>query len=116
MPIYVYLCERCNKVHETFQHITDDSIIACPICGEQDPLINHKVPQLPHTDMIEFARPIEMLSIALNTDDEILEFKQKCPDIDISLDPTSINYGIPIARTRKQKLQALDAVGFVEKS
>jgi len=45
---------------------------------------------------------------------EIRAFKQRCPDVDLSDDPDDPMYGVPIARSRKAKLEALKAAGFVE--
>lgn len=90
----------------------EDPLKQCPECGGVE---FHRVPCLPHTDMVEFHKPIEMLSIALNTPDEIRDFQRACPDVEISDDPADENYGVPIARSRKQKLQALRAAGFEEK-
>lgn len=36
MPIYVYRCETCKKVHELLQHIDDAPLSVCPDCGGQD--------------------------------------------------------------------------------
>lgn len=68
-----------------------------------------------HLD-VEWNTPIQMFSIGLTDDDEIKQFKQACPDVDVSTDPRDDLYGVPIARTRRQKLAALEAVGFEEKN
>lgn len=55
-----------------------------------------------------------MYSIAASTDEEIASFRNKCPDVEISSRSSDPMYGIPIARSRRDKLQALKAVGFEE--
>lgn len=32
MPIYEYECEKCGRVHEILQKITDKPLVACPGC------------------------------------------------------------------------------------
>jgi hypothetical protein len=83
----------------------------CPKC--QKPDYSKQIAQVA-TDLREFHTPIEMYSIALNDDDEIKEFKRRAPDVDVATDPRDEMYGIPIARSRKQKLQALKAMEFTE--
>jgi putative FmdB family regulatory protein len=113
MPMYSYLCSHCGHSSDEFQKMSSDPLVICPECG------NHtyaRVPTLPHTDLKEFNTPIEMFSIAMNDDDEIREFKRKCPDVEVETDPRHPNYGVPIARSRKQKLDALEAMGFTERN
>ncbi len=111
MPIYCYECDTCGHAEEDFQSIKSDAHTICPNCDLEG---YHRVPTLPNTNMKEFQTPIEMYSIGLNDDDEIRAFKQQCPDIDVANDPSDPLYGVPIARTRQQKLAALDQAGFVE--
>lgn len=113
MPIYCYQCDACGHEDEEFQHIREAALTVCPACQARE---YRRVPTLPSTDLREFRKPIEMLSIALNTDEEIREFKQQCPDVEVSMDEADDLYGVPIARNRKQKLAALDAMGFEEKN
>ena len=109
MPIYVYQCTICEKVTEEFQHINDDPLSTCGECGS--PI--KRVPTVPHVQK-EFHKPINMYSIGLNNDEEIRAFKQACPDVDVATDQRDELYGIPVARTRGQKLKALKTMGFVE--
>lgn len=112
MPIYEYECNTCHHATDEFQFMSEAELTTCPECGGET---YQKRPSLPHSDMVEFHKPIELLSIALNHDDEIREFQKAAPDVPIETDPRSEHYGIPIAKSRKQKLQALEAAGFVEK-
>lgn len=112
MPIYCYRCDACQHTVEEYQSIRDAALVECPACGDQTAF--RRVPAPTNTDMREFVKPIEMYSVAMNTDDEIRAFKARCPEVDVSTDQADPMYGIPIARTRKQKMQALGALGFTE--
>jgi hypothetical protein len=64
--------------------------------------------------MQAYHTPIELYSIAMETDEEIREFMKKAPDVHVSTDPDDDMYGVPVAASRYQKLQALKSAGFVE--
>lgn len=113
MPIYVYHCPQCDRVDEEYQGIREEPLTACPECGDGG---YHRVPTVPHSDMFEFRKPIEMYSIGCTSLEDIYEFRQKCPDVHISDDPNDPLWGVPVARNRKEKLKALKAVGFEEKN
>lgn len=112
MPIYNFTCPNCSNVTEEYMKMMSVSVVFCSEC--KLPMV--KVPSLVHTDLKEFYKPVELLSIAMEDLDQIRDFKQRCPDVDCSDDPNSPDYGVPIARSRKAKLQALDAAGFTEMS
>jgi hypothetical protein len=57
-----------------------------------------------------------MHSIACTTPEEIAQLKRAAPDVEVSTDPRDELYGVPIARNRHQKLQALAAIGWEEKN
>lgn len=63
-----------------------------------------------------FAVPIEMFSIALDNDVEIAAFRLKAPDVEISSEWANPLYGVPVARNRHQKLQALKAAEYQERN
>jgi putative FmdB family regulatory protein len=111
MPRYDYACSSCGHAAEEVHSIHLDSLTICPKC--QKPDYSKQVVPIT-TDLREFHTPIEMYSIALNDDEEIKAFKKSAPDVDVSTDPRDEMYGIPIARSRKQKLQALKAMEFTE--
>jgi putative FmdB family regulatory protein len=112
MPIYAYHCDYCGHDNDEYHKMHESPLLTCPKCGHYAPY--HKVPTLSGTDLKEFHTPIELYSVAMETDQEIREFKAKCPDVEVATDPHDPMYGVPIARSRKQKLQALEASGFVE--
>lgn len=110
MPIYSYACP-CGHADDEFQKMSSAPLTDCPKCNGKN---YHRVPTIPHTNLIEFRTPIEMFSVACNNDEEIREMQRKVPGLDISTDPRDEMYGVPIARTRAQKLAALEVAGFVE--
>lgn len=111
MPLYDYKCRTCNHEATEFQKMASEPLHVCPACYQ--PTYCKQV-SLPHTDLKEYHTPIDMFSIAMESDDEIREFMRKAPDVEVCTDPDSDVYGIPIARSRHQKLQALKAAGYVE--
>lgn len=111
MPLYDFKCRACGHAAEEYQRMSAPPSQDCPQCGA--PEYNKQV-SLPHTDLKPFHKPIEMYSVAMEDLGEIRAFKQRCPDLDLSDDPADPMYGIPVAATRKAKLQALKAAGYVE--
>lgn len=114
MPLYEYKCDQCGYEDTKFMPMTQctacTATVPCPLCAGN---FRRQI-SVPHTDLKLFNDPIEMHSIAMNHDDDINEFRRRAPDVDVSSDPGDENYGIPIARNRKQKLAALKASGFSE--
>jgi putative FmdB family regulatory protein len=111
MPLYDYRCESCGfDAKDVFHKIISDHQELCSRCGS----VMDRVPTLPHTDLKEYHTPIEMFSIGMEDQEEIRAFSIKCPDVQISTNPDDPMYGVPVARTRKAKMQALGAAGFIE--
>lgn len=110
MPLYTYACP-CGHTDDEFQKMSSTPLTTCPKCQGSG---YHRVPTVPHTNLIEFHKPIEMFSIACNSVEEIREMQAKVPGLDISTDPRDEMYGVPIARNRAQKLAALEVAGFQE--
>lgn len=111
MPLYEYRCTECGHADDEFQHMKEEHLTQCPAC---DAATYRRQVSVPHSDMVEFAKPIDLYSIGLNDDEEIAAFKRKAPDVHVETDPRSEMYGIPQAKNRKQKLAALAAMGYVE--
>lgn len=110
MPMYDYVCGACGH-EDTEYHRMGHVLSVCPKC--QRPAYLKQV-SLPHTDLKEFHTPIEMYSVAEEDLGKIRDLKRRCPDADISDDPANPLYGVPVARSRKAKLQVLKANGFQE--
>ncbi len=113
MPVYTFKCRICGHADDEYQRMSAANTQECPACHAPE---YHKQVSLPHTDLKEYHTPIEMLSIAMEDREEIRAFKQRCPHVDLSDDPRDRNYGVPVARTRKAKREALAAAGYVERS
>lgn len=108
MPIYDAKCACGHEARDVYAKM--NSLIPCPKCGGT----MERVPSLPHTDLKEFHTPIEMYSVAVEELVDVRRLKAACPDADISDDPASELYGVPVARSRKAKMQVLKATGFME--
>lgn len=113
MPLYCYRCPECGQDDTVFQGISQDRRAPRCSCGtEMDRDFQAEAPGPPRP----FATPIQMFSIACNTPEEIAQLRSAAPGVEVSDDPSDPLYGVPIARDRQQKLQALDAIGWEEKS
>lgn len=113
MPIYEYRCEECAHTSEEYQSIRSDPLTACPKCCSSS---FHRVPSLTHSLNTPYRIPIEMHSIALSNQDDIKAFKQRNSDVPISTNPNDPLWGVPIARSRAEKLKVLRNEGFVERN
>lgn len=109
MPLYDYQCECGRTQSDVFRKMQSTESQICK-CGKA----MERVPVLPHTDLKDYHTPIELYSVAMEDQAEIEEFARKCPDVQISTDPRDEMWGVPIARNRKGKLQALKAAGHHE--
>lgn len=115
MPMYSYRCCECGHEAEEFRQMKDATAVgACVVCPTCNSPAYQRLADYVHTDLKEFHTPIDMYSIALDTDEAIRAFKQQVPGVDVAEDPADPMYGVPIARSRKQKMDALKHAGFVE--
>ena len=117
MPLYAFRCDDCGHSNDEYasmsKAVTVGGYKACPMCKRP---LYRRLPDLAHTDLKEYHKPIEMLSVACNSWEEIREIQDKCPDVEISTDPESELFGVPVAKNRKQKQQVLAATGFIERN
>lgn len=113
MPLYPYACENpsCHHSDDEFQKIVDVSLTQCPRCGQET--YKRQVCQV-HTNLKEFHKPIEMYSVAVDSLEEVREMKRRNPNVEISDDPKHPLFGVPIARTRADKMSVLRKEGFIE--
>lgn len=114
MPIHDYVCVNCKHAATEYHRAAAPDIEECPKCKTP----NYKKQfALIHSPQLGYQTPIEMYSIAMQTRKTMEDFKKKAPDVDLEMDDfNDPMWGIPIARTRHQKLQALKAAGFQEKN
>lgn len=111
MPRYQYACDACEHEFETFQHIRSEPMIRCPECGK--PRLQ-RVPQMCGTLNREYKKPIEAFSIALDTEEEIDAFRDRNPGTDISRDRRHPLFGVPVLRSRAEKLRVYKREGMIE--
>ena len=110
MPDRTFVCPVCGHVSLEFQSLMDDTV---PVCCKQPMNRDYAADADPRRRPTqEFQKPIELYSIALNPE-EIPDFRRLCPGVEVA--DTGPLMGIPIARTRQQKLRALRTMGFEEK-
>jgi len=106
MPLYDYRCETCDETREEFQSIHEDSMTKCPVCGGR---YEKQISLTSGAMEREYDVPIEMHSIAPANAAEMTAFRRRNPGVEM-------RDGVPIARTRKEKLRILDAEGFEERN
>ena len=108
MPMYDFKCPSCGILVSEYREINNRNNSGyCPSCDcETD---RHIGSECPHTDMKEYHKPIKMDSVAVQPyyQDELQQILG--PDIEIEA-------GRPVARTRKEKLHILRAMGYQEGS
>jgi putative FmdB family regulatory protein len=110
MPIYSYACGKCD--HADDEYLKMDSaapVINCPKCGALEYV---KQVSMVGTDMDENRKPQELYSVACNSMEEIRAMQ--AAGVPCSDDPNDELFGVPVARSRKQKLAAYKVAGFVE--
>ena len=113
MPIYTYKIAN-GETRDIYQHINDD-----PLC-EIDGWPAQRTVQAfkPRTNYGEGSDtdPIRMLSIAVDSEEEVDAFRARNPGVEISRDRGSPLFGIPIAKSRSEKLRILGKEGYVERN
>lgn len=112
MPLYSYCCSECGKTHDDFRTIGDRDTPG--VCGCGGPAPRQFSPCGSRGMIREFGTPIEMYSVALSDPGEVRDFQRRNPGIDISSDRRDPLFGVPVVRTRQQKLSVLRNEGFVE--
>lgn len=106
MPQYCYRCTRCFKVRTEFRTIDlrdRPTTCECGYLAERDFVAEGSC----HSMNDEFHKPIMLYSIAPNTPAE----KRQLQEAGATFDRET---GVPLARSRSEKLRLLEATGFVE--
>lgn len=112
MPMYDYKCTECKHTDTEFFHLVSfdtNACIKCPACGVKS---YERQISASRPSNAEFHTPIELQSAGCNSWEEIREMQRA--GVEISDDPKSELFGIPIARNRQQKLKAYKVAGMVE--
>ena len=109
MPEYCFRCPQCNKRVSVLRPMKDwDKPKSCPHCSSymgRDLAAEHT------NSRSTYKKPIEMFSVAVDPED-ISAFRQRNPGVDVAeKGPLT---GVPIARSRTEKLSILKNEGFHE--
>lgn len=113
MPMYSYkFTDPAGGVFEEFQYMREDALVFKD--GRPCERTVQAFKAVTNYGEGSGTNPIEMMSIALDNEDEIDDFRQRNPGVEISRDRRDRNFGIPIAKSRKEKLRILDREGFAE--
>lgn len=109
MPIYRYKLAN-GELRDEFQHIHDPPLasIEGQSC-ERVPVLTSVQTQYGEGNACE---PIKMLSIALDHEVEIDEFRKRNPGVEISRDRRNPDFGVPVARSSSDKKRILKREGF----
>lgn len=108
MPMYVYTCD-CGRTVEEFRHMSE-STDPPPVCEScQKPMGRDFSRQRVNTPMQAFSKPIEMYSCAPETPEQLSAMRTACPDVEFN------DLLVPLAHSRKEKLDILKSVDFEEK-
>ena len=115
MPLYDYqYTDAFGGEFEVFQHIREETLTehAGRPCKRtvQRPKVRTKYGEGSNTE------PIKMLSIAVDNEDEVDDFRRRNPGVEISRDRRNPLFGVPVASSRSQKLRILKAEGFAEQN
>lgn len=115
MPLYAYrYTDVAGGGFDQFGRMSDEALT------EHEGRPCERTVSLPHVRTIygkgNGCKPIEMMSIALMGKSEIDEFRKRNPGTEISSDRKSELYGVPIAKSRTEKLRILDKEGFYERN
>lgn len=113
MPMYDYkYTDEQGGTFDTFQHMSESAHTE----HEGRPCERTVQAFRPVTNFGEGngCEPIEMMSIAVDSPEEIVSFRQRNPGVEISDVPGDPRFGIPVARSRREKLRILEKEGFVE--
>lgn len=102
---YPYECPNCDHfVLEPASWFAEHK--NCPECNA----VVEKVPGAVHRRGLDpvFRKPIEMFSVAPETPDQMAALRKARPETQFT------DQGVPLARTRTEKLAILKAVGYEE--
>ena len=116
MPIYAYECEDCGHAFSEVRPADERNDLPTCQCGKTMYRDYAGAGQATHGGKVAFDQPIEMHSIAVCNEADIAAFRRRNPDVEIGTDPGRDDFGVPVARTRKQKKDILRREGFEERN
>lgn len=112
MPLYTYRLAD-GSTREVFQHIRDDALT------EIDGQPCERVPSLARAFTDDGAgtgnrTTRKLFSLAVDSVEEVHEFRRRNPGVEISDDPNHPDFGVPIVHSLQEKRKVLDNEGFVD--
>jgi hypothetical protein len=110
MPLHDYICTCGITQTEYFKlESSPPPTIPCS-CG------GNAVKEFPavHTRK-DFAKPVEMMSVAPTDPEDVRNFARNNPDIKVELRESSELYGVPIAHNETERRQVLKYFGYTDK-
>lgn len=115
MPNYCYRCKHCDSAVEEFRQISqvDD---AAPDCCDAPMVRDFQAEWGGQAVRGDYATPIEMHSLSLNTNADIRDFRRRNPGVEISSKRGDPLYGVPVIKNRTQKLETMKNEGFIERN
>lgn len=113
MPIYTYKLAN-GETREEFQRMADEPLTV--IDGQPCERVPHLAAVRTQFGEGNSAEPIEMLSIALDNEYDIDEFRRRNPGVEVSRNRRDPRFGVPIALSRNEKKRILKTEGFVEQN
>ena len=111
MPMYCYRCADCGRGGSEMRAMKDRGHGPPCRCGAR---MQRDITAETGAVNTEYAKPIEMMSLAVDTVEEVHAFRTRNPDIEISDRPGDRNFGIPVVKSRQQKLSVLHREEFIE--
>lgn len=113
MPMYTYRwTDEQGGTFDEYQHIRSDAFTER--MGRPCERTVQKFRAVTKYGEGSGTKPIEMMSIAVDSEGEIDSFRSRNPGVEISKDRNNPLFGVPIATSRSEKLKILKAEGFVE--
>ncbi|MCX7429365.1 MAG: hypothetical protein NTW96_27545 [Planctomycetia bacterium] len=106
MPIYCFVCECGARAEDVRTMESRNMPMPCPSCYRE--MDRDTVAEQTTTTMKEFHTPIEMHSIAPTNQAEHDQLVRAGAEM--------TREGVPVARSRHEKMRLLKLVGFVEKN
>lgn len=113
MPLYTYrYTDAEGGTFDEFQHIREEAFTL----KDGRPVERTVQAFKPVTQYGEGSgtKPIEMTSIAVDSPEEVDEFRRRNPGTEISRNLNDPLFGIPVVKSRSEKLRVLNNEGFVE--
>lgn len=113
MPLYSYRwTDERGGTFDEFQHMKDESLTEYQGRPCERTVQSAKVQTAYGAG--NRCDPVRMESIGLSHPDDIAEFRQRNPGVQISSDLNDPDYGVPIVYSRSEKKRVLEREGFVD--